>query len=141
MWIVTMLMGCGVLLLVVGLWFAASYWLNPDGRSANAKARITGTCGDTMEIGLEFNNDRVIRCSYWTDGCVYSLNCVWRAAEMAKGKTAQAILDIDAKSIEKAVGGLARDHFHCATLAAATLHSAVDNYMKACVSGRVSIQD
>jgi nitrogen fixation NifU-like protein len=94
-----------------------------------------------MEIGLEFKNGRVIEFSYWTDGCVYSLNCVCRAAEMAKGKTAQAILDIDAKSIEKAVGGLAMDHFHCAALAAETLHSAVDNYMKACVSGRVPSKD
>jgi len=131
-----MLMGCGVLLLVVGIWFAVSYRLNPDDSAKNARARITGVCGDTMEIGLEFKNDRVIGYSYWTDGCVYSLNCVLRAAEMAKGKTAQAILDIDAKDIEKTVGGLARDHFHCAALAAETLHSAVDNYMKACVCGR-----
>lgn len=61
---------------------------------------------------------------------MYSLNCFLVAAEQAKGKTSQAILDIDAGTIEKSVGGLLKDHFHCASLAAETLHSAVDNFMK-----------
>lgn len=135
MWIITLLVGCGVMLVIVGIWFAVYYRLNPDSDAANGKARITGTCGDTMEIGLQFKQDRVVASTGWTDGCVYSLNCILAAAELAKGKTPQAILDVDAGMIEKSVGGLSRDHFHCASLAAETLHGAVDDYMK----GRVSI--
>jgi NifU-like protein involved in Fe-S cluster formation len=129
MGIITLLAGCGVILVIAGIWFAVYYRLNPGTQTASGKARITGTCGDTMEISLSFQHDRVVASTHWTDGCVYSLNCVWIAAELAKGKTPQAILDIDADTIEKSVGGLSRDHFHCAGLAAETLHGAVDDYM------------
>ncbi len=51
-----------------------------------------------------------------------------------KGKPPQAILDIHARMIENSVGGISRDHFHCASLVAETLHGAVDDYMKNRVS-------
>ncbi len=31
--------------------------------------RIIGTCGDTMEIYLKVRDARVIKASFWTDGC------------------------------------------------------------------------
>lgn len=64
------------------------------------------------------------------DECVYSVNCLVAAADLAKGKTPEAILDIDADAIRAAIGDLPTDHRHCASLAADTLHSAIDGYMK-----------
>jgi len=124
-------LGIAVLLVIALAWFAAYYWLNPHVASPDGKARVVGTCGDVMEISLKFREDRVAEGSSWTNGCAHSFNCVCAAVDMAKGKTAEEILDITGLRIQEAVGGLPRDHWHCAGLAAETLHAAVDNYMQA----------
>ena len=110
---------------VVGI----SYWLTPYIKDPDGKARITGRCGDTMEISLKFIGDRVVESSHWTDGCTYSLNAVFAAADLAKGKTPDEILEIDANLIQEAIGGLPRDQLHCAKLAAETLQAALEDYM------------
>lgn len=119
----------GTLFVVLGLWFLVYYILNPHLEDPHGKARLTGICGDTMEIGLQLRDNRVVKASFWTDGCLYSLNCVCAAAELAKGKDPDEILDIDAEVIRERIGGLPKDHMHCARLAAETLLAAVDNYM------------
>ncbi len=128
--IMSLLAGAGVLLAIVWIWFAVYYWLNPQLENPDAGARLTGTCGDTMEIGIRFDSSHVaVKTFFWTDGCIYSLNCVHAAADLAKGKSVNAILDIDADAIQQSIGGLPKDHWHCATLAASTLHAAIDAYM------------
>jgi NifU-like protein involved in Fe-S cluster formation len=127
----SLLAGAGVLLAIVWIWFAVYYWLNPQLKHPDARARLTGTCGDTMEIGIQFDRKHVaVETFCWTDGCIASLNCIHAAADLAKGKSVDAILDIDADTIQQSIGGLPKDHWHCATLAASTLHSAVDDYMR-----------
>lgn len=119
----------GVLFLTVGAWIAVYLWLTPHLSEPDGKARITGKCGDTMEIGLKFHNDRVTQTSHETDGCVYSLNCVNSAADLATGKTPDEILSIDPYVIQQAVGGLPEDQIHCAHLAVETLQAALHDYM------------
>ncbi|MDD2603326.1 MAG: iron-sulfur cluster assembly scaffold protein [Desulfobacterales bacterium] len=128
--LISLLLGIGVLLVIALAWFAVYYWLNPHVASPDGKARVVGICGDVMEISLKFKDDRVSEGSSWTNGCAHSFNCVCAAVDMAKGKSAEEILDIDGTLIQNAVGGLPRDHWHCAGLAAETLHAAVDNYMQ-----------
>ena len=127
--LVSVLVAGGVLLGIVGLWFFITYCLTPHIKQPDGKARITGLCGDTMEIDLKFRGDRVSETSYWTDGCAYSLSAVYAAADLAKGKTPDEIIEIDANVIQKTVGGLPTDQMHCAKLAAETLQSALENYM------------
>jgi NifU-like protein involved in Fe-S cluster formation len=126
----SLLAGIGVLMAIVGIWFWAHYRMNPRLDAPDGKARITGRCGDTMEICLQFEADKVVKSTHWTDGCTFSFNCAMAAADLAKGRTPQALLDIDADAIQKAIGGLPEDNMHCAELAAETLHSAVNDYMK-----------
>jgi nitrogen fixation protein NifU and related proteins len=122
--------GIGVLMAIVGIWFWAHYRLNPILEAPDGKARITGRCGDTMEICLQFEDDQVVKSTHWTNGCTTSLNCAMAAADLAKGKTPQALLEIDADAIQKVIGELPKETLHCAELAAETLHSAVDDYTK-----------
>ena len=56
---------------------------DPDGY-----ARVTGSCGDTMQMFLKFRDERVKEASFLTDGCGSSTVCGSYAAEMALGKTA-----------------------------------------------------
>ncbi len=126
----SILIGIGILTAMVLLWFLLTYWLNPHVESPDGKARITGSCGDTMEIFLKFGNERVTEAAYWTNGCAYSLNCVCAAADLAKGRTPDEILEIDPELIQKSVGGLPQDQMHCARLSVETLHAALEDYMQ-----------
>jgi nitrogen fixation NifU-like protein len=108
-------------------------WLHPRymGRIDNADgyARVHGSCGDTMEIFLNFENDCVKEASFQTDGCGSSSVCGSFAAEMALGKTPEEILDITGEAILEKLGGLPEEDRHCAYLAADTLQEALSDFM------------
>ena len=125
-----LLFASGILVVVVGAWFGLHYILNPRLEEPDGKATITGRCGDTMEIRLRFSRDRVAEISHATTGCTYSANCLIAAANLAKGKTPEEVLDVDADTVQKSIGGLPRDYMHCATLAVATLQAAMNDYMR-----------
>jgi nitrogen fixation protein NifU and related proteins len=97
---------------------------NPDGY-----ARVSGTCGDTMEIFLKIENDRVIHASYITNGCASSSICGSFAAELAIDKYLDEVTDITAEAILKQIGRLPPEDSHCTTLAAETVQEALNNYM------------
>lgn len=109
-------------------------WRHPryQGRMAghDACARITGQCGDTMEIYLKFENDRVKDASYFTDGCASSTICGSFAAELSLGKDPDKLVDISGNTVLQEIGKLPPEDRHCADLAAETLQAAVENYMK-----------
>ncbi len=113
-------------------------WQNPlyMGRMTltDGYARHTGSCGDTMEIFLRFEDGKVKEASFLTDGCASSMVCGSFAAELAIGKTPEEIKEITGEIILDILGGLPDHDRHCAFLAAETLHLSVANYLKA--SGR-----
>jgi nitrogen fixation NifU-like protein len=116
-------------------------WRNPrhNGRMASADcfAIVTGDCGDSMEIYLQIEGNRVKAASYFTDGCGSSNICGSFAAELAIGKDLDAVADIDGDAILKAIGRLPEDDRHCADLAAAALQEALSLYMQGWVSGEL----
>jgi NifU-like protein involved in Fe-S cluster formation len=123
------LSGTAVLFVFLLLWFVIQDRLSPELKNPDATARVTGKCGDTMEISLQFRGQRVSQSSHWTSGCAHSYNCVCAAAQLAKGKTPDEIIEIDANRIQESIGGLPRDHLHCARLAEETLQTALDRFM------------
>ena len=108
-------------------------WLDPRhmGRIDNADgyALVHGSCGDTMEIFLNFENDCVKEAFFQTDGCGSSSVCGSFAAEMALGKTPEEVLDITGEAILEKLGGLPEEDRHCAYLAADTLQEALSDFM------------
>ncbi len=109
-------------------------WLNPLYAGAiphpDGYGRVTGTCGDTMEIYLVFENGRVKESSFQTDGCGSSAICGSFAAELARGKNPDELADITGEEILAVIGGLPEADRHCAFLAAETLQAALDAHMK-----------
>ncbi len=101
---------------------------NPDGQ-----ALLRGACGDSMAVYLVFEDDRVSRASFMTDGCGSSVACGSLAAELAHGRTPEEVLDITADDIRERAGGLPGEDAHCADLAVAALHEALNRYMQSCV--------
>jgi nitrogen fixation protein NifU and related proteins len=108
-------------------------WRNPrfNGKMENpdAYARLKGECGDTMEIYLRFENNRVSKASYFTDGCASSTVSGSFAAELTLGKDPDELTDITAETVLNAIGRLPEEDQHCATLAARTVQEALSNYM------------
>lgn len=98
---------------------------NPDGRGV-----LTGSCGDTMQLFLRFENGRVKEASGLTDGCGSSAVCASFAAELAHDKTPEEITDVTGETILNLIGGLPDEERHCAFLAAETLQAALEDYMK-----------
>jgi len=98
---------------------------NPDGYG-----RVAGSCGDTVEVFLRFEKDKVIEASFQTDGCLASVVCGSCAAELALGKDPDEVTGITGESILGSLGGLPDKEKHCALLAAESLQKALDQYMK-----------
>jgi len=96
---------------------------------ADTASLLKGSCGDTMEIFLKFKNGCVENASFQTDGCAPSIVCGSYAAELSIGKSPEELLEISPETIINAIGRLPQESQHCAFLAAATVHSAVDKYM------------
>ena len=97
---------------------------NPDGY-----AQLTGSCNDTMQIFLRFENNHVKEASFLTDGCGSSAVCGSFAAELAIGKTPDELLEITGDAILERLGGLPKEEEHCAFLAGETLQEALNDYM------------
>ena len=96
----------------------------PDGYG-----RITGPCGDTMEIYLKIRDGRVMNASFWTDGCGPSIASGSMVTELATGKSILEARTITQQNILDALGGLPEESLHCALLAANTLKEAIKDYL------------
>jgi nitrogen fixation protein NifU and related proteins len=108
-------------------WLQSLQWKGqgePDGHAC-----LTGKCGETIEIYLNFNGERVKEASYLTNGCISSKVCAALAAHMARGKTRDEITEITAQSILELLGEFPTGEEHCAFLAAETLQEALHRYM------------
>lgn len=115
-------------------------WRNPLYRGplegADCHASVKGTCGDTMEMFLKFDDkDRVCDAAYLTDGCGSSTVCGSFAAEMALGKTPDELTEITGETILDKIGRFPEADHHCAFLAAATIQEALGQNMKKKVKG------
>lgn len=109
-------------------------WLNPlymgPMQDADGYGRVTGTCGDTIEIFLRFEKDRVKEATFKSDGCGPSTVCGSFAAELSFGKDADEVAEISGETILEILGGLPEEDRHCAFLAAETLQVALDDYLR-----------
>lgn len=95
----------------------------------DGSGRITGPCGDTMQICLKVKDGKVTNASFWTDGCGPSIASGSMATELAKGKSIPEAQRITQQDILDALGGLPQESLHCALLAADTLKEAVKDYL------------
>jgi len=91
--------------------------------------RVTGPCGDTMEIYLKVRDGKVINASFWTDGCGPSIASGSMVTELAKEKSLVEARKITQDDVLDALGGLPEDSLHCALLAANTLKEAIRDYL------------
>jgi nitrogen fixation NifU-like protein len=97
--------------------------------AASGFGRVTGPCGDTMEIWLRVADDKVVAATFATDGCLATVACGSMLTELAKGKSVPQALGISQQDVLDALGGLPEGNKHCALLVVNTLGEAVKEYL------------
>jgi NifU-like protein involved in Fe-S cluster formation len=94
-------------------------------------AHPKGACGDFIELYLRIQKDVIDDARFLTQGCAHTVACGSAMTELIKGLSlAQAVSEITAERVEDELGGLPKEHKHCAALAAATLRAAIRNFHK-----------
>lgn len=105
-------------------------WINPRHQGTleqpDGYGKVTGSCGDTIEIFLKMEGDIISECRWLTDGCGATISCATMATELALGKTfTQALATVCTNEIIRQLGGLPEYNLHCAQLASEALRSAL----------------
>ncbi|MBW2093041.1 MAG: iron-sulfur cluster assembly scaffold protein [Deltaproteobacteria bacterium] len=101
------------------------YMSDPDGRGFPK-----GACGDTIELCLRIKDNRITDCVFMADGCAHTIACGSAITTLAKDKTIFEALKIEAQAVCDVLGGLPREHMHCARLAVTSLRLAIKDYLK-----------
>lgn len=112
---------------------AVEHSMNPRNmgeiEGADGFARVTGPCGDTMQLWLKLKGETILEVGFLTDGCGTSIASGSMVTELAKGKKLSQAQRISQKDVLDALGGLPEESEHCALLAADTLKAAIKDYL------------
>ncbi|GAU08906.1 iron-sulfur cluster assembly scaffold protein [Desulfoplanes formicivorans] len=93
---------------------------NPDGYG-----RQTGQCGDTIELFLLMDNDRISQVTFEIDGCLHTRATANTVAILSEGRRLEEAWDIHPETVCNYLETLPKDHFHCAELAVGALYLAL----------------
>lgn len=108
-------------------------WRNPQFNGqledADSNLALTGKCGDTIQLFLKFDNERVAKASYTTTGCASSQLAASFTAELAHGKTAEELFSLTPDDVLNKIGKLPDDDQHCTELAIQVLHECANKYL------------
>ena len=96
---------------------------NPD-----SHVRITGVCGDTIEMFLSVKNEMILDVKFTTDGCGATVACANYVARTAIGKSIEEALGIEQDDVDQYFENLPEEHKHCAKLAVMTLWALLEEY-------------
>jgi nitrogen fixation NifU-like protein len=99
-----------------------------DTQNADGYARVTGPCGDTMEIWLVVKGNNIFRATFETDGCGTTLAAGSMITEMVRGRQISEAFVITSNDLLDALGGFPVESEHCALLAVNTMVAAINDY-------------
>ena len=93
----------------------------------DARGIVHGWCGDTMEVYLRLNGERIEQASFMTDGCGPTVACGSTLTTMVCGMSLEEARGITPEDLLAALDGLPEESVHCAELAVSTLREAIVN--------------
>jgi len=97
--------------------------------NADGFGSTTSDCGDTLEIWLKVNGDRIQNATFRTNGCGANIATGSMVTELAKGKSVIEAQGIGQQDVLDALGGLPEGNIHCAQQAAITMRLAIQDYI------------
>ena len=84
-------------------------------------------CGDTLELALRLENNRIADIRFRAKGCVPSMACGSAITELVKGKTLEEARLVSREDLLNKVGGLPQASSHASHLAMDTLAALLRN--------------
>lgn len=88
-------------------------------------------CGDQMRMYIKVAGDKIEDIRWKTYGCASAIASTSALSELAKGRSLDEALQIDAKMIDDYLGNLPKHKFHCSVLGHDALRDAIENYRNA----------
>jgi len=95
---------------------------------ANGVGRVTGACGDTVQIHICVEDGRIAESRFMTDGCGTSIACGSMLTEMIEDKAIEDALMINSDDLLRSLDGLPEEYVHCTVLAVDVLRAAIEDY-------------
>ncbi|MHC1742820.1 MAG: iron-sulfur cluster assembly scaffold protein [Syntrophobacteraceae bacterium] len=95
---------------------------------ASCRGKVTGVCGETIEVYLKVREERIEDATFFTDGCHFSVICGYLATILSKGRTMDDAVEIGGDTILMVFGNIPEEETHCAYLAAEALHAAIHDW-------------
>jgi nitrogen fixation NifU-like protein len=92
---------------------------------ADAEGIADGLCGDTMEMYIKVDGERIKACSFYTDGCGATIACGNRLARHVEGMDIEAARNVSPEELISLLNGLPEEHKHCASLSVLALRNAI----------------
>jgi nitrogen fixation protein NifU and related proteins len=100
----------------------------PPRHTISTSQSYTGPCGDTMEFFLNIKDNIIQKASFTTNGCECATASASQTMLLIEGKTLDFAKKLTPEDIDNTLGGLPKDHKHCAELAIRTLKKALKAY-------------
>ena len=82
-------------------------------------------CGDRLRLGLKIKDDRIVAIRFKAKGCVPSMACASRLAEMVTGLGLSAARNLTREELVRSLGGLPETSTHAGHLAMDALRDAL----------------
>lgn len=99
-------------------------------KDPNGYGKRTGECGDTVEIFLIVQKNRIHSVSFITDGCINTHACANCVAFLSEGKSIAKAWEITPEKVINFLETLPEVNTHCAELAVGTLYLALVNFQE-----------
>jgi len=94
----------------------------------DAHGLVHGWCGDTMEVYLRLDGERIKEATFMTDGCGPTVACGSMLTTMVQGMSLEQASKVRPEDLLEALDGLPEESVHCAELAVSTLQNAIFNW-------------
>lgn len=94
---------------------------------ADGEGVADGLCRDSMQMWVKLDGGKVLRCTFYTDGCGATIACGSRLTKMVAGRTEEEAMAITPDDLAMSLGGLPEDHVHCASLSVIAFRNAMRN--------------
>lgn len=88
----------------------------------------TGECGDTVEMYIRVDGDRIRSVSINTQGCINTNACANTVACLAEGKKIDEAWEITPENVTDYLETLPEEEVHCAELAIGAFYLALTDY-------------
>ena len=97
-------------------------------RKPDARGLVHGWCGDTMEIYLRVDGERIKEATFVTNGCGPTVACGSKLTTVVQGMSVEEASEVRPADLLEALDGLPEESVHCAGLAVSTLQNALLNW-------------